>query len=212
MRVYKFLDAHFGLKSLYEKRLKISRIHDLNDPFELLPFKLSVREHRLATVQEKRRLATNRGVLCFSAGWDDPVVWAHYSDKHRGICLGFEVPDAYCDRVKYVSKRLPFPKTATDEVADAWLFTKYRNWQYEQEIRIMAPLGLAEGGLYFRDFDAALRLVKIIAGAQCTIPQTALRRALGNLANQTQVVKARAAFNSFKIVKNQRGFETGTSR
>jgi len=33
MRVYKFLNAHFGLKSLYEKRLRISKIDGLNDPF-----------------------------------------------------------------------------------------------------------------------------------------------------------------------------------
>jgi len=41
MRAYKFLSAHFGLKSLYEKRLTISTIDDLNDPFELLPYNLS---------------------------------------------------------------------------------------------------------------------------------------------------------------------------
>jgi hypothetical protein len=40
MRAYKFLDARFGLKSLYERRLKQSRLHELNDPFELTPYNL----------------------------------------------------------------------------------------------------------------------------------------------------------------------------
>jgi hypothetical protein len=40
MRVYKFLDAHFGLINLQQKRLKISTVEDLNDQFELLPYKM----------------------------------------------------------------------------------------------------------------------------------------------------------------------------
>ena len=72
MRVYKFLDSHFGLKSLYEKRLKISKIDDLNDPFELLPFDLSDRLQRHAAHETRKVMAATRGLLCFSASWRDP--------------------------------------------------------------------------------------------------------------------------------------------
>jgi hypothetical protein len=41
MRAYKFLDAQFGLKSMCERRLKQSRVSDLNDPFELRSFDVS---------------------------------------------------------------------------------------------------------------------------------------------------------------------------
>jgi hypothetical protein len=41
MRAYKFLNECFGMKALIEKRLKQSRIRDLNDPFELRPFDLA---------------------------------------------------------------------------------------------------------------------------------------------------------------------------
>ena len=92
MLAYKFLDATFGLKSLAEKRLKISTLDDLNDPFELLPFEMADRNWRLALRKTRDQLATNRGMGCFSADWHDPVIWAHYSDKHRGLCLGFEIP------------------------------------------------------------------------------------------------------------------------
>jgi len=33
MRAYKFLNEKWGLAALNEKRLKLSRIFDLNDPF-----------------------------------------------------------------------------------------------------------------------------------------------------------------------------------
>src|SRR5690242_12659557 len=138
MRVYKFLDSHFALKSLTEKRLKISTLDDLNDPFDLIPYDLSDKKHRFALRMTRSAVAKSTGMLCFSADWRDPVIWAHYSDKHRGICLGFELEDNLCQKVRYVSTRLPFPALITmesTEVALAMLSTKYSNWQYEQEIR-----------------------------------------------------------------------------
>jgi hypothetical protein len=112
MQVYKFLDAQFGLKSLSERRIKISILSDLNDPFELLPWELSNRAYRNAARRTRSELATRRGILCFSADWRDPVIWAHYSDKHKGICLGFEISDDVCKKVKYVPRRLPFSHQA----------------------------------------------------------------------------------------------------
>lgn len=125
MQVYKFLDTHFGLKSLRERRIKISILSDLNDPFELLPWELSNRAYRNAVRQTRSELATRRGILCFSADWRDPVIWAHYSDKHKGICLGFEIPDDLCKRVMYVSRRLPFPTKPGLDDAETMLFTKF---------------------------------------------------------------------------------------
>jgi len=48
------------------------------------------------------------GVMCFSSTWKNPVMWSHYADQHRGICLGFEVPDVYRKKIKYVARRQPF--------------------------------------------------------------------------------------------------------
>jgi hypothetical protein len=98
MLAYKFLDEHFGLKSLSEKRLKISTLSDLNDPFELLPYEVVDRNLRRVLRGIRDKWMRTHGILCFSADWRDPVIWAHYSDKHRGLCLGFEIPDEKCLR------------------------------------------------------------------------------------------------------------------
>ena len=37
-RLYYYTGKQWGIKSLWEKRLKIARYQDLNDPFELIPF------------------------------------------------------------------------------------------------------------------------------------------------------------------------------
>jgi hypothetical protein len=205
MRVYRFLDAHFGLKSLYEKRLKIATLDSLNDPFELLPFDLSDKSQRGAALETRKTLAANRGVLCFSASWHDPVIWAHYSDKHKGICLGFDVPDAVALPVRYESQRLPFPMPPTEDDMKAMLWTKFDNWAYEEEIRIWASLDEHEDGIYYKDFDDNVRLKEVIAGARCTVPEHAFQRALKPFPS-VKPVKARAGFKKFEVVLDKRGF------
>jgi hypothetical protein len=208
MRVYKFLTAHFALKSLYEKRLKISTLQDLNDPFELIPYDLKDKTHRKEMHRSRDRIGRLNGVLCFSAHWHDPVIWAHYSDKHRGICLGFEVPKDRAESIRYVTKRLPFPvPPLTMEHSKAMLFTKYMSWKYEQEVRIWATLEDEEDGFYYKDFDDTLRLVEVIVGARCTVPRSAIVRAWIPLTTEIILIKARAGFKKFEIVTDQRGLK-----
>lgn len=209
MRAYKFLDAHYGLKSLRERRLKISTIEDLNDPFELIPFDLSNRKIRWAFYLTRNRLALTQGMVCFSANWRDPVIWAHYADKHRGLCLGFDVSDEKAQRVTYVRRRLPCPKSPTLADADAMHSTKFDSWAYEQEIRMWAALNEVVDGLYFADFDEQnLKLMEVIAGARCTLTKRDLEAALGpESGKRIKVTKARAGFKEFEIVSDKRGFK-----
>lgn len=209
MRVYKFLDAKFGLKSLAEKRLKIPKFDDLNDPFELIPYNLKNPKHRWALKAMRSQLAQKRGMLCFSTTWRDPVLWAHYADKHRGLCIGFELPEGHEQfrKVEYVPKRLPFPKSPTVNDTRTILFTKYDSWKYEKEVRVFLALNDAENGLYFKNFDLTLRPVIVIAGARCPLSEGELARALGSLARQVKVTKARAGFTKFEIVRDIRGFQ-----
>jgi hypothetical protein len=218
MRVYKFLDGRSGLKSLRGKRLRVSRINELNDPFELTPYALTDPSLRRALKKTRDRLAARRGVLCFSACCHDPVIWAHYCDKHKGLCLGFEIPMDKDDdkslgkRVRYVPKRLPFPadflhRCDAEKAAlvQGMLFTKYKNWEYEQEVRIWAQLNDADEGNYFADFDENLVLREVIAGARCPLSRTAIVDALGAAAKNVKLVKARAGFRGFEIVPDKRG-------
>ena len=131
MRAYKFLDEKFGIKSLEEKRLKISVLDDINDPFELLPYEMTDRNKRSALNATRKQMASNRGLLCFSATWKDPVLWAHYADKHKGLCLALGVPQETCKAVNYEKRRLKLPARPSLPDAEPLIFTKYVNWQYE---------------------------------------------------------------------------------
>lgn len=206
MRVYKFLDAHFGLKTLTEKRLKISTVDDLNDPFELLPFRMTNKQKRLALNRARKQWGAMRGIICFSSEWCDPVIWAHYSDKHRGLCLGFDIPDDAARKVEYVGKRLSLPEAPKLNDATAWVYTKYDKWSYEKEIRCCTTLDTPSEGLYFMEFGESLKLVEVIAGARCNLARKEILEALRPLTN-VNLIKARPGFHRFEIVKDKRGFK-----
>ncbi len=99
----------------------------------------------------------------FHADWKDSVIWAHYSAKHSGLCLGFEIPMLNGDPksnagpVSYISSPLPFPpnfeemsEPEHDAFARKAIFTKFEHWLYEKEIRVWGPLENEDNGLHFR--------------------------------------------------------------
>ena len=109
MRVYKFLCKPFAMQALRERRLKIARLAEMNDPFEMLPFDMSNRVQRIAALTTLDRRNGTAGVLCFSKSWTNPVVWSHYTDQHRGVCLGFDTADNLTKPIRYAALREPLP-------------------------------------------------------------------------------------------------------
>jgi hypothetical protein len=204
MRVFHFLNEEYGLKDLRERRLKIALIMELNDPFEFLGPELSDRAKRRDLLDAKKTLAKEHGLLCFSGGWRNPVHWSHYGDKHRGLCLGFDVPDEMLKQVVYVTARSKWPETLTEDFAKAFLFTKFAHWSYEDEYRVFTTLEEQENGVYFAEFSDQLKLRQVIVGAESTTTRADITEALGDLADGVEAFKARVGFRSFRVVRNQK--------
>ena len=106
MRLYHFLNEKYALDDLKRKRLKLSRLADMNDPFELLGAVLKTKQHRLAFRGYQADMDQRYGALCFCSTWSNPVVWSHYADRHRGISLGFNVPKRMALPISYNAERL----------------------------------------------------------------------------------------------------------
>lgn len=209
MQVYHFTNRTYGLENIRRRRLKIATLDDINDPFELQAIELSAPDLRLAMREMRNEWARQFGILCFSRTWSNPVQWSHYAEKHRGLCLRFEVPDSTVQRVAYSSKRLfedALQLLRDDANADATMLrllsTKYSHWRYEQEVRAFLRLDEKdpERGLYFTEFSDKLNLTGVFVGAESTITRTELREALGAYADSVTQFKARLAFRTFKVV------------
>jgi hypothetical protein len=211
MRAYKFLNESFGIKALAERRLKQSRIRDLNDPFELRPYELANDTLRNCFENTRQDMDADRGLVCFCENWHNPLMWAHYADRQKGLCLGFDMPDPDCSedsdimRVRYVRHPLQFPSDfdAHKEqlpFARNVLSTKFKDWAYEEEIRIWGPLQNEEGGIHFLNFDDRLRLAEVIIGRRSTLTRDAVVRVLGSLAKSVNILRAREDHSSFRMV------------
>lgn len=96
-------------------------------------------------------LLTNAGLLCLAEVCDDLLMWGHYGDSHRGICIGFQRDPATvlgkaAEPVNYRSDypRLTFadfdPAINSHSLDPLWL-TKAAAWSYEREWRVLMPEG-----------------------------------------------------------------------
>jgi hypothetical protein len=210
MRLYHFTTQEFGVRALEGRRLKIARINELNDPFEFLSWNVREAANRARLQAWKSARHDDLGIVCFSRKWSNPLLWAHYAERHRGMALGFDVPDSdLYNPVKYQRHRIPFPhgrELDRDDVDDV-LLTKFTAWRYEAEYRCFCPLadGIRDGDLYFEPFSETLRLSQVIVGDLATISRAQLADALGDQAMSVDTFKARPAFGSFKVVKNLNG-------
>ena len=95
-------------------------------------------------------------VYCLSTLKDSALMWAHYTDKHTGICLGFKTKaNTFCGalRVDYPKDYPLIDLTAEDEreLLEKSLLTKANDWSYEQEYRLIAKEGQATDFLVVHD-------------------------------------------------------------
>ena len=211
MRLYHFIDQKYGLDDLRMKRLKVARISDLNDPFEL---EIASRDPavRWAFRRTKAELDKWAGLLCFSRDWKNPVQWTHYADRHRGMCLGFDVPNAITTPVTYRARFLSADMGAMNGTTEErWAFykrvlsTKYSHWRYENEVRLFIKLQDedAETKLYFKPFDDEIALREVIVGHRSTLSREDVTAALEENAASVSICKARLAFRSYTVVRQR---------
>lgn len=189
MIVYHFLPSEFALKALRDRRLKIARINELNDPFELYAADFSDVDTKSRLETFKNQINERYGVVCFCENYHDPVLWSHYADNHRGVALVFEIPDDEAIRIDYQPERFKLDvdaarKRGSFEESDVMklISTKFSSWQYENEIRMTCVLNDyfcqidAKGKkVYFESLSLesygtdSLKLKGLIRGARCDL-------------------------------------------
>lgn len=210
MRVYHFVNRKFGIQDLQRRRLKVARIADLNDPFEMIGPMSRDREIRATFEMIKAVFSAYIGVTCFSKSWSNPVHWSHYADGHHGLCLGFDVPDTLLRRVTYHKNRISIDLSALKSglpsamrELEKLLTAKYAHWQYEDEVRSFVSFSQcrSERGRHFLPFSNAMDLKEVIVGHRCALTRAELDENLGDLVSRTVVAKARLAFQSFRVVR-----------
>lgn len=82
------------------------------------------------------------GVLCLSEVNSDILMWSHYSDSHRGICLEFDRRFEFfakAQKINYppIRPRINPFRQSSIEMLEAAVLTKSEHWDYEREWRLV---------------------------------------------------------------------------
>lgn len=129
-----------------------------------------------------------RGVLSLAARWNCPLMWSHYADEHRGLCIEYSVPDADFRHLAPVNYR----HTRTIALSDVYqwkvkksvdaeaklintiYYAKASDWRYEREWRDLetkpgnkAAPALVTGVIFGCRCDSSIirAIVKLFDGA-----------------------------------------------
>lgn len=96
-------------------------------------------EKLTASIHQKRN---DTGILSLSGTPESILMWSHYADQHRGICIEFTVPESISvHKVSY--SQMPPRFTLHDiyvkrnEECLSLFTTKHKHWQYEKEYRVI---------------------------------------------------------------------------
>ena len=100
------------------------------------------------------KIFTTLGITCFCDNKENTLLWAHYADSNKGVCLKFDVlkdhkfffsgdqsiPTVAISRMKYVSNYFDFLtfKNIRKDILKVIPFTKSDEWKYEREIRLVS--------------------------------------------------------------------------
>lgn len=214
MRLFRYLNTVGAIATIEQRAFRVSRLHDVNDPFEwrvALTGLIEGVEHIEQATAEAiiHDLSSRFGLICFSAVPDEAVLWAHYADRHRGMALEFEVTD---DReqllmVEYTDERPHVPvghildRHVTAAYIDKVMRRKSAGWAYEQEYRLHILLANCEarGGHYYHGFKPDA-LKRVIVGWRCEIDVAYVECALRTGGySEVQVVRATPKPDSYKL-------------
>jgi hypothetical protein len=142
MKVFKYQSINLNLlNSLRKKTNWYSKLHLLNDPFEC--FFIDNTNTRIYT-----DFISTLATCCFSKNMNEILMWSHYANNHKGLCLEFEIEE---EILKEQLLNVDYSNTTTllDEVKTTktghldlnisangkFLWTKFENWGYEEELR-----------------------------------------------------------------------------
>jgi len=81
------------------------------------------------------------GILSLTTRPNNPVMWASYANDHKGMCLGFDTSNDMFHSARpiiYLLKVRKYVPGAHALNAEAFVLTKTREWNYEDEWRVIA--------------------------------------------------------------------------
>lgn len=172
MRVFKYrAGSNRDIDSLVNNEFWAPTREKLNDPYEGV-FSRELFEEQLNQLEQIFNVGKKfddvrgslksvldftgkSGIYSLSSCSNDELLWAHYSDCHRGFCIEYDleklieftqnqnyiVPVVYNDNPPHIElSDISDLKNSNDSLLQKMLGTKSKRWEYETEVRIVTSL------------------------------------------------------------------------
>jgi hypothetical protein len=146
----------------------------------------------------------DRRIYCLTPYPDSTLMWSHYANDHKGICLEFGTDNPLIATAREVDYQGVYPvwiphEMGPDELRQT-IFTKAKDWIYETEFRILG-IPTAPGSPMQLDGDFLTlpegSLKSIILG--CESPQSEIEAIVVEFAPTLLVRRAIRAFNAYRL-------------
>ncbi|MFP5520713.1 MAG: DUF2971 domain-containing protein [Bdellovibrionia bacterium] len=125
----------FAKDILESGRLWISSIEKLNDPFEATMMSSNEDDtDRIEELEKYMKIRDKFGIISLSKTANQLLLWSHYGDAHKGVCIGFSglSKNTSYSEIKYITRQ-PLSHKQPFEI----LKFKSSHWRYEQEGRLI---------------------------------------------------------------------------
>jgi hypothetical protein len=136
--IKKLVDFHIHH---FHSKASIKWIRD-NRPKMIMAFQKN--DFRIIFDNYRERIA----FASFSKSPDIPLLWSYYAEKHKGICIGYNLDNGlfndegrnvFASPVNYMTEiqKIYFDPEKNSEFVGKWITTKSFHWQHEKEVRLI---------------------------------------------------------------------------
>lgn len=217
LRLYYYTSWKHGIEAIQKQRLKLSDINLVNDPNELSAYYTNQEFIDDSIKMYKDQIAGFTGMLSLSKEPQCPLMWGHYGENHKGLCLGLDVNEdlarevIYIDEKKYLSKEA-LRETDLEDLLLKNLHAKSSDWKYEQEYRIIRRNNESEwcpySDLYFMKLDDNIELIEVVLGIRTIKDHEYINNLLKYIKHDKKIFtsKVSKSLESFKFKKSLIGF------
>lgn len=123
-------------------------------------------------VEEELLRRYGKGIFSLAERANCPLMWSHYGDQHKGVCIGYSMPVRAAGdlhKISYGGSRLiaasavaavlDGDEEARHQLDNAVLTKKVIDWRYEREWRLSGPRG---------PHDSPLEMEEVVFGMRCS--------------------------------------------
>jgi len=167
MKLYKFRSLEnfkYTADIILNNRLYAADFETMNDVMEGIFWHEGIADDILAEIRntkKKLKICSMSQEKAFSS----PLMWAHYADNFRGVCLEFGVDKSKVDvhEITYDDKSLKLilsqdRTNIDDKSAKVLLCKKYSDWEYEKECRIFSKEEYISDGIELKKIYLGVRI------------------------------------------------------